>query len=337
MKRNIAADVFPLLIMPFHASAEVPSGTILSPDSVSADCVPDSFGRMIRDGVALKEVVVNGNHGSKERQMRSSLNTIAVGRNFITENFGGSLMQTLARLPGVKAMNVGSGESKPVIRGLGFNRIVVAENGIKHEGQQWGDDHGLEADQFSTETVEGVKGPAALVYGADAIGGVLDLRSDAVPEKRFGGSVNVFARSNNESAGTHVGIGGRNGKFWYKANATLIDYADYKIPADSIQYYSYYIKLNDRRRRNTAGGEYDGNIMRGYIGGRLRSYVRVSDINMKSGFFANAHGLEVLMSDIDYDRSRRDIDLPYHTVNHFSVSNHTDYSWRKGLVEGDFG
>ncbi len=337
MKRNIAAAVFPLLIMPFHASAEVPSGTILSPDSVSTDSVPDSFGRMIRDGVALKEVVVNGNHGSKERQMRSSLNTIAVGRNFIAENFGGSLMQTLARLPGVKAMNVGSGESKPVIRGLGFNRIVVAENGIKHEGQQWGDDHGLEADQFSTDNVEVVKGPSALVYGSDAIGGVLDLRSDAVPEKRFGGSVNVFARSNNESAGTHVGIGGRNGKFWYKANATLIDYADYKVPADSIQYYSYYIKLKDRRLRNTAGREYDGNIMLGYIGGRLRSYVRVSDINMKSGFFANAHGLEVLMSDIDYDRSRRDIDLPYHTVNHFSVSNHTDYSWRKGLVEGDFG
>ncbi len=53
-------------------------------------------------------------------------------------NLSGSLPQTLAGIPGVKAMNIGSGQSKPVIRGLGFNRMVVTENGIKHEGQQWG-------------------------------------------------------------------------------------------------------------------------------------------------------------------------------------------------------
>ena len=62
-------------------------------------------------------------------------------------------MQSLRGIPGVKAMSIGSGQSKPTIRGLGFNRMVVTEDGIKHEGQQWGDDHGLEIDQFAIDTL----------------------------------------------------------------------------------------------------------------------------------------------------------------------------------------
>ena len=76
-----------------------------------------------------------------------------------------------------------SGESKPSIRGLGFNRMAVTENGIKHEGQQWGEDHGLEINQFDVDRVEIVKGPSALLYGSDAIGGVINLFSDRVPDR----------------------------------------------------------------------------------------------------------------------------------------------------------
>lgn len=79
-------------------------------------------------------------------------------------------MQSLSSIPGVKAINIGSSQSKPAIRGLGFNRMAVTENGIKHEGQQWGEEHGLEIDQFAVDCVEIIKGPAALLYGSDAIG-----------------------------------------------------------------------------------------------------------------------------------------------------------------------
>lgn len=89
--------------------------------------LPTGIGRMMRDGISLKEVVIKGNSGYKEIQMRSAQNTLGVTRGYVEDNFGGSLMQTLERLPGVKAMAVGSGASKPVIRGLGFNRVLVAE------------------------------------------------------------------------------------------------------------------------------------------------------------------------------------------------------------------
>lgn len=333
--KKLVYIVLPLFINLFHALTASAKAMSLPKDSMRISAQADSVKRMMRDGVSLKEVVVSGS-SNKEIQMKSALNVMRANQKFIEENFSGSLMQTLSRLPGVQAMNVGSGESKPVIRGLGFNRVLVAENGIKHEGQQWGDDHGLEIDQYAIDQAEVIKGPASLTYGSDAIGGVINLKSNTMSLKKFAGQVNLFGRTNNETIGSSVRLTGRNGKFWYKANATWMDYADYKVPADSIEYYSYWIKLKDQRLRNTAGREMDGNLMLGYAGDRWNTSFRIADVNAKAGFFANAHGLEVRLSDIDYDSSRRDIDLPYHTVNHFWVSNHTDWNWADGILEGNF-
>lgn len=274
--------------------------------------------------VRLDDVIVVGN-ATRDFQMKSSQTALQINRDYIDNNFSGSLMQTLGGIPGVKAMSIGSGQSKPIIRGLGFNRMAVTENGIKHEGQQWGDDHGLEIDQFNVDRIELIKGPATLKYGSDAIGGVLNLYNNFIPSVPFEGSLNLFGRSNNEQLGVSAKIGGRKGRVFYRANITLLDYADYKVPTDSIQYYSYYIRLKDKRLRNTAGLENDGSVMLGYMGHRFQSYLRISDSYSKSGFFANAHGLEVRLSDIDYDHSCRDIDLPYQSVNHFKILNHTTW------------
>ena len=247
---------------------------------------------VVLDGVTVTDQL------RQQQLMRSSQSVISVNRDYIRQNFSGSLMQTLEGIPGIKAMAIGSGQSKPVIRGLGFNRMVVTEDGIKHEGQQWGDDHGLEIDQFAIDRVEVVKGPAALLYGGDAIGGVVNLYTNHVPSKPFEGAIQLFGRSNNEQLGVSAKIGGRHGKFFYRANMTLIDYADYKVPTDSIQYYYYWIKLKDQRLRNTAGSERDGSLTLGYAGYNFHTDVRVSDSYSKSGFFANAHGLEVRLSEL---------------------------------------
>ena len=284
--------------------------------------VPDST-------INLRGVTVMGK-SQRDYQMKLSQTSIQVSHAYLETNFAGSLMQTLEGIPGVKAMSIGSGQSKPTIRGLGFNRMAVTEDGIKHEGQQWGDDHGLEIDQFAIDRVEIIKGPAALLYGSDAIGGVLSLYTNHIPTRSFEGGVQLFGRSNNEQIGLSAKIGGKNRKWFYRANVTWIDYADFKVPADSIQYYSYWIKLKDRRLRNTAGNERDGSLMVGYAGYSFHTDIRISDSYSKSGFFANAHGLEVRLSGIDYDRSRRDIDLPHQSVNHLKVLSHT--TWRNELL-----
>jgi iron complex outermembrane receptor protein len=93
--------------------------------------------------IPLNEVVVAASY-QKSIDRNSALTVNWVDKNFLNEHFTGNLMQTLEYVPGIHSMDIGSGFSKPMIRGMGFNRIAVTENGIKQEGQQWGADHGLE-------------------------------------------------------------------------------------------------------------------------------------------------------------------------------------------------
>ena len=233
----------------------------------STDVAPDDT------TVVLQGVTVSGQR-QRDFQMRSSQSAVQISHDYLQQHFSGSLMQTLEGIPGVKAMAIGSGQSKPTIRGLGYNRMVVSEDGIKHEGQQWGDDHGLEIDQFAVDRAEVIKGPAALLYGSDAIGGVLSLYTNHIPTQPLSGSVQLFGRSNNEQLGVTSKLGGRHGNWFYRVGATLIDYADYRVPTDSIQYYSYWIRLKDQRLRNTAGCERDGSVVLGYAGYRFHTDLR---------------------------------------------------------------
>lgn len=276
-------------------------------------------------------------YGESKRQelMHLSLGSVEVGRNFIEKQFSPSLSQSLSTIPGVQARAIGSGQSKPAIRGLGFNRIAVAVDGIKHEGQQWGDDHGLEVDQFSIDRIEVIKGPGALMYGSDAIGGVLALYTNYLPLNPVEGRVSIFGRSNNLLTGATARLQGRREKFYWKLHLTGSDYSDYQVPTDYVEYYSYRIPLKNGTLRNTAGRERDASVILGYVGPEFRTDFKVSDSWSKSGFFANAHGLEVRLSQIDYDASRRDIDLPYQSVNHFMVQSHTHYHGSNFTVDGD--
>ncbi len=197
------------------------------------------------------------------------------------------------------------------------------------------DDHGLEIDQFSIDNIEIIKGPGSLLYGSDAIGGVISVYNNYIPSKLPEGKFRLSARSNNESVGFSGQIAGRKNHFYYKANITLVDYGDYKVPADSIQYHSYYIQLKDRRLRNTAGKEQNAGFITGYIAENFKSDLHITNVYAKSGFFADAHGLEVRLSDIDYDKSSRDIDLPYHSVNHFKILNNSTWNIRNLKFESN--
>ena len=84
-----------------------------------------------------------------------------------------NIIGAIAREPGVSQITTGGAISKPVIRGLGYNRVVVVNDGIRQEGQQWGDEHGIEVDGAAVHSVEILKGPASLMYGSDAMAGVI--------------------------------------------------------------------------------------------------------------------------------------------------------------------
>ena len=284
----------------------------------------------------LDELQVTDKKNGKESTATSAL--ISVSKDFMKRNENGSLMQTLSRLPGISTISIGSGQSKPVIRGLGFNRVTVAENGLKHEGQEWGADHGLEIDQNGVERIEIVKGPASLMYGAGAIAGVIDLKQLAIPYRHsHGGKVDLGYGSNSDRLGAAASYFARADNFYIKTKFSTAHYADYKVPADSIEYMSYYFKLKNNRLRNTAGYEYNGSATAGYVGYNFASHLTVSNVFAKSGFFANAHGLEIRTSDIDYDASSRDIDFPSQQVNHFKVMSNSNLKAGKHFLHLDLG
>ena len=84
-----------------------------------------------------------------------------------------NIISAISREPGVSQITTGGAISKPVIRGLGYNRVVVVSDGVRREGQQWGDEHGIEVDGAAVHSVEILKGPASLMYGSDAMAGVI--------------------------------------------------------------------------------------------------------------------------------------------------------------------
>jgi len=286
----------------------------------------------------LQEVEIFDN-SIETRRRENSLNSEVVNDVFLRQNLGGSLMKSLDRLPGVSTIDIGAGQSKPVIRGLGFNRVVVVENGVKHEGQQWGSDHGLEIDQFAVENIEVIKGPASLMYGSDAIGGIVDLKQSGIPSNNtIGGNIDFIGKTNNDLLGSSVSVFARKNSLYLSLRATILDYADYKVPTDSVDIYSYRAPLYNNNLRNTAGNERNLHASFGLVKSNYISRFFISRINTVNGFFANAHGLEPRRVDtVLHDASARDINYPYQEVKHFKAVNKSEWT-RNGLrMEAELG
>lgn len=286
----------------------------------------------------LQEVEISGEY-AHIRSREESLNLEVVNDEFLKQNLGGSLMKSLERLPGVDAFGIGSGQSKPVIRGLGFNRVVVIDQGIKHQGQQWGSDHGLEIDQYSVDQVEVIKGPSSMMYGSDAIGGVIKLDQTELPELySWGGSMDLSAASNNALLGGSLKLYARADKFYASLRTTYQDYGDYRVPADSVDIYSYPAPLHKNFLRNTAGQEGALHFEAGWLNNGFSSRFFISALENKNGFFANAHGLEPRMVNTAlHDRSSRDIQYPHHRVSHYKAVNQTVWRKEQHTLEAELG
>ncbi len=120
----------------------------------------------------LSEIIVTSAIGSTSLGKTSTAVGIVSNRE-LSQSAYTNIIDAVAGEPGVSQVTTGSGISKPVIRGLGYNRIVVVNDGVRQEGQQWGDEHGIEIDAQTINSVEIIKGPASLMYGSDAMAGVL--------------------------------------------------------------------------------------------------------------------------------------------------------------------
>lgn len=286
--------------------------------------------------VSLSEVVVSESYLQRQ-QKTTALTLDVVRKDFLDQHFTGNLVQTIGKMPGIHSMDIGSGFSKPAIRGLGFNRVAVSENGIKQEGQQWGIDHGLEIDAFNIEEVKIRKGPSSLLFGSDAMGGVIELLPPAIPkENRFFGEAAVLGKSMNGTLGGSLMLGIKREAWFLKARFSEQRYGDYRVPTDTIVYLTRKMPVYGRKLKNTAGTERNASFFGAYTKRNYKMNVSVSNAYQKMGFYPGAHGIPDIAR-LQDDGNSRNIDLPYSSVNHLKVTTHQQYMQDDFIFSGDFG
>ncbi len=161
----------------------------------------------------LNEIVVTGLAGNtKMKEMPAPVSVIRPAD--LAARAGGNIINTVAAEPGVSEITTGGGISKPVIRGMGYNRVVVVSDGIRQEGQQWGDEHGIEIDGSAIHSVEILKGPASLMYGSDALAGIVIFHPEPVRAPgEVSGSISSEYQTNNGLKAYSLDAGG-NLKGW---------------------------------------------------------------------------------------------------------------------------
>ena len=199
---------------------------------------------LVQSGTELKEVIVTGVSSATEQQTNPVPVNIISQRNML-QNSATNVIDAIAVIPGVSQMTLGPNISKPFIRGLGYNRVVTVNDGVRQEGQQWFDEFGEEIDEFSVNKVEILKGPASLSYGSDAMAGVINmLAAPPLPEGQVKGNILANYQTNNGLLASSFNLAGNNKGFIWDLRYSNKMAHDYKNKYDGYVANSAYTENN---------------------------------------------------------------------------------------------
>lgn len=192
----------------------------------------------------MSEIVVTGTSASTEREL-NPVPTIVITDISSGEIPSTNIVDAIAKQPGISQVTTGGAISKPVIRGLGYNRVVVLNNHIRQEGQQWGDEHGIEIDEYSVDRVEIIKGPGSLMYGSDAMAGVIHfLAPKPIEDGKIIANLMANYQSNNNLMGySAMNAGNIKGINWL-ARISSKTAGNYSNSYDGKVYNSGFKELN---------------------------------------------------------------------------------------------
>ena len=183
---------------------------------------------MKEDNAMLDEVVLVGVTGNSLVSQTPAPISV-VSSQHLRDYSSTNIIDAIAHQPGISQITTGSGISKPVIRGLGYNRVAVVNDGVRQEGQQWGDEHGVEIDANNVHSVQILKGPASLIYGSDAMAGVVVMNNaPSVADGHVEGSVAAEYQTNNGLQNYSVNLGGNHDGFVWDGRYSRKQAHDYK-------------------------------------------------------------------------------------------------------------
>lgn len=181
---------------------------------------------MVSSVVTLREVVVSSYKDEPTRF--TSLHIEPLYLNKISQQGTFTLSNALAKVPGVTQLSSGVGISKPVIRGLFGNRILVLFSGLRFDNQQWQDEHGLGLGNTGFDRVEVIKGPLSLLYGTEAVGGVINIIEEKpAAEGSTESDAQMDWHSNTLGGSLQAGTKTNFGNHWYRLRLGITSQADY--------------------------------------------------------------------------------------------------------------
>jgi iron complex outermembrane recepter protein len=280
-------------------------------------------------------VIVTGVSGATSAR-KSPVPVTTLRRQALLQTPSTNIIDALGKIPGVSQISTGPAISKPIIRGLGYNRVVTINEGARQEGQQWGDEHGIEIDELSIARAEVLKGPASLMYGSDAMAGVVNLITNVpVAEGTLKGNILSNYQSNSDLFALNANMAGNHKGLNWNAYGTYKSSGDYRNRYDGRV-------LNSRFNEKNFGGYIGVNRSWGF------SHLIVSrfdqEIGLVEGDRDDATGkfllyagspLEHIASNAELDS--KDLFVPRQHIVHYKVISDNNFVIGKSRLKVNVG
>lgn len=294
--------------------------------------------KMEEANAKIGEVIVTGLTGNLSLKQTPTAMTVVSAKD-LQETSSTNIIDAIAKQPGISEVTTGAGISKPIIRGLGYNRVIVVNDGVRQEGQQWGDEHGIEIDDQSVHSAQILKGPASLMYGSDGLAGVIIFSSD--PELAEGKiQSNVFSEYQSNNGLLHYSVnnaGNLHNNVWNFRMSGKYAHA-YKNKYDGYVYDSGF-------QEQAVSGMYGINRNWGYSHINLDYYhltpgIVEGDRDETTGQFTKAindNGTEGEAIATHKDFMSYQHQMPYQQIHHFKVVSDNSFLIGNGNLKAIVG
>ncbi|MEW6774354.1 MAG: TonB-dependent receptor [Bacteroidota bacterium] len=249
--------------------------------------------------------------------------------NQLNEQASNSIIEAIGKKDNVWALTTGQGIAKPIIRGLGYNRSLVLVNGLRQEGQQWGDEHGIEIDQYSIEKAEIIKSPGSIMFGSDALAGVVNFIPYKVQEDGWHGKYLGLYQQNNQMFSNSLLLSYKKNDVSFYIQGAQKDASNYQNARDGKVFntgfnernvsalfqinkswgYSQLYASMFNQKLNMPEGDRDSS-------GRFLKFIKVNDSTIGDA------------PATDEDLKSYEFFIPYQHIQHYRIQNNSVFSFK---------
>ena len=276
-----------------------------------------SFSQTYSDTVELDEIILS--LPFNQDRGKSVIKVNKINLNSINPILKSYISKSISKLPGISLITTGPGIAKPSIRGLSASRVIIYNQGVRLENHQWGDEHGVGVSTSGISSVELIKGPAYVLYGSDAMGGVLYIEPERYSSDFSVDYMGIY-NSNYSGITNNLGVKGSSGDFSYVLRGNMTDNQNFTTPDGEVE--------------NTWLKEYDIQSGLKYQSEKFSSDLRLSVNISELGIPEGEEGHDDHGDHDDHDDHEGHDDHEDHE-GHYQELSHTMLTWKNNFDLGN--